>query len=127
MNENEKNSGLINQWTTFLFNDWINRWALMEISISNRVFTWSNNQAHPTLEKLDRILMNSEWEDLFPLVTTRKLVRDISDHNPLLLSTNSACPQAPKPREFRFEMSWMAKEEFLPLVEKNLAEACQII
>ena len=80
------------------------------------LYTWSNNQAHPTLEKLDRILMNSEWKDLFPLVTTRKLVRDISDHNPLVLSTNSACPQSPKPREFRFEMSWMTNEEFLPLV-----------
>ena len=80
--------------------------------------TWSNKQAHPTLEKLDRILMSEEWEDLFPLVTVRKLVRDVFDHNPLLLATNSSPPQAPKPREFRFEMSWMKNKEFLPLVEK---------
>lgn len=101
------------------FNAIINTMCLREIYVEGGLFTWSNNQAHPSLQKMDRILMNSEWEDIFPLVTARKLVRDISDNNPLLLFTNSACPHTPKPREFRFEMSWMANEEFLPLVKKS--------
>ena len=42
-NEAEKSSGQINHQTALLFNDWINRWAMMEISISNIVFTRSNN------------------------------------------------------------------------------------
>ena len=100
------------------FNDIINTMCLREIFIEGGLYTWSNNQSHPTLEKLDRILMSNGWEDLFPLVIVRKLVRDLSDHNSLLLSTNSNHPQNPKPREFRFEMSWMTKEEFLPLVSK---------
>lgn len=62
--------------------------------------------------------MNSDWEDLFPLVTARKLVRDVYNHNPLLMAMNSTQPQSPKPREFRFEMSWMANEEFLSLVRE---------
>ena len=66
------------------FNAIINTMCLREIFVEGGMFTWSNNQAHPTLEKLDKILMSYDWEDLFPLVTARKLVRDVSDHNPLL-------------------------------------------
>lgn len=40
----DQSSGLINHQSTLLFNDWINRWGLLEISISNRNYTWSNNQ-----------------------------------------------------------------------------------
>lgn len=31
--------------------------------------------------------MSGDWEDLFPLVNVRNLVRDLSDHNPMLLSS----------------------------------------
>uniref|UniRef100_A0A453GN12 Endonuclease/exonuclease/phosphatase domain-containing protein n=1 Tax=Aegilops tauschii subsp. strangulata TaxID=200361 RepID=A0A453GN12_AEGTS len=62
--------------------------------------------------------MSEEWEDLFPLVSIRKLVREISDHNPLLLATGEEGREAPKPREFRFDLSWIKDERFLPLVGK---------
>jgi exonuclease III len=50
-------------------------------------YTWSNNQINPTLEKLDRFLMSSDWEDLFPLTTIHKIAREVSDHNPIILDT----------------------------------------
>jgi hypothetical protein len=81
-------------------------------------YTWSNKQASPTLEKLDRILMTLDWEDMFPLVSVRKLVRDISDHNALLLDTGTQSSIANKSREFRFDISWFKHDDFLPLVEK---------
>uniref|UniRef100_A0A453T414 Endonuclease/exonuclease/phosphatase domain-containing protein n=1 Tax=Aegilops tauschii subsp. strangulata TaxID=200361 RepID=A0A453T414_AEGTS len=59
-----------------------------------------------------------EWEDLFPLVTVRKLVRDVSDHNPLLLSSNSTIERPTRQREFRFELSWLKNEEFYPTAKK---------
>jgi hypothetical protein len=68
-------------------------------------FTWSNNHASPTLEKLDRILMSPDWEDLFPLVTIRKLVREVSDHNALLLDTGSHVIPLNASREFHFDLS----------------------
>ena len=114
----EKNKKMMASQYVDRFNAIINNLCLREIFVEGGMFTWSNNQAHPTLEKLDRILISYEWEDLFLLVTVRRLVRDVSDHNPLLMSTNSSQPQSPKPREFRFEMSWMANEEFLPLVKQ---------
>lgn len=70
------------------------------------------------LEKLDRILMSESWEDLFPLVSVRKLVQEISDHNPLLLSSGEEGREAPKPREFRFDLSWIKDDRFLPIVSK---------
>ena len=70
------------------------------------------------MEKIDRILMSCDWESLYPLVTVRKQVRELSDHNPLLLSSGDMDREAHKPREFRFDLAWLKNEDFLPLVEK---------
>jgi endonuclease/exonuclease/phosphatase family metal-dependent hydrolase len=50
------------------------------------MFTWTNNQENPTLEKLDRVLVTKEWEDIFPRASVNRLPREISDHNPLIIS-----------------------------------------
>ena len=86
--------------------------------MSGGMYTWTNGQSHPTLEKLDRVLMSNDWEDIFPQVNIRKLVRDVPDHNALLLSSDNHVVRSPQTREFRFELSWLKSEEFLPLVEK---------
>jgi hypothetical protein len=52
------------------------------------------------MEKLDRILMSHYWEDLLPLVTVRKLVREVSDHNALLLDSGVHSPPLLKSRDF---------------------------
>jgi hypothetical protein len=103
----------INKWTD-MFNSIINTYALREIHLSGGQYTWSNNQLDPTLEKLDRFLMSSDWEDLFPLTTVHKLSRDISDHNPLILDTLENKPKKKYP--FRFEKNWTKEEDFLDRV-----------
>jgi hypothetical protein len=77
-------------------------------------YTWSNKRKNPTLEKLDRILMSPEWEMLFPLVSVRKLVKDGSDHCPLLLDTGDNV--IPRKKGFKFDLSWLKNKEFLPKV-----------
>ena len=57
-------------------------------------FTWSNNHCDPTLEKLDRILISKDWEDIFPKVLINKLPTEVFDHNPLIIS--SATNQPPE-------------------------------
>jgi hypothetical protein len=97
----EKNKRMrCNRWTNML-NSIIITYALREIHLSGGQYTWTNSQADPTLEKLDRFLMSSDWEDLFPLTTVHKLNRDISDHNTLILDTMENRPK--KKYEFRFE------------------------
>ena len=109
---------MVNNKAIGLFNSIINTLALREIHISEGKYTWTNNQAHPTLETLDRILMYECWEDAFPLVSVRKLVREIFNHNHLLLSSGEEGREAPKPHEFRFDLSWIKDDNFLPTVRK---------
>ena len=58
----------------------------MEIQLSGRKYTWSNNHEDPTYDLLDRVLILTSWEDTYPLVTVTTLNRDLSDHTPLLIS-----------------------------------------
>ena len=52
-------------------------------------YTWSNNRFDPTLERLDRVLINDKWEKEFSLTNLmRKAPREMSDHNPLMLCTD---------------------------------------
>jgi hypothetical protein len=89
---------------------------LRELFISGGAFTWSNNQEVPTLEKLDRILVNKEWEALFPIVHVYKIPRAMSDHNPLILSTQQVLRS--RTREFRFELSWIKDTDFHVRIQK---------
>ena len=79
-------------------------------------YTWSNNQQNPTLEKLDRILISDDWEKLFPLTNLRKLPRELSDHNPLLLCTEQSTHK--KSKAFCFETFWLKHQEFLQKISE---------
>ena len=56
--QREKSNGIINFSHASIFNDWINKWGLIEIKDPRRVFSWSNNQEHPIMATLDRILIS---------------------------------------------------------------------
>jgi hypothetical protein len=83
----EKNKNFTANRFSDMFNWIINSYELREIVMNGGKFTWSNNQMNPTLEKLDRVLMNNDWETIYPLTTLRKIPRLMSDHNPLMLCT----------------------------------------
>jgi hypothetical protein len=76
----EKNNANYNARCPFLFNAVIDGLNLRELKMTERNFTWANNLASPTFEKLDRILITTEWEEIFPLSTIRALTREIFDH-----------------------------------------------
>jgi len=44
------------------FNDWINRWGLIEIKNPAKTYTWFKNQERPIMAALDRILINADFE-----------------------------------------------------------------
>jgi hypothetical protein len=54
--------------------------------------------------------MRRGWEILFPTVHGHKEPRNMSDHNPLIISTQSADPRCR--REFRFELTWLKHPDF---------------
>jgi endonuclease/exonuclease/phosphatase family metal-dependent hydrolase len=73
---------------TPLFNSLIHFYELKELVMCGGLYTWSNNQEIPILEKLDRVLVSQEWEDMFPQVVVNRLPSEIFDHNPLLVTIN---------------------------------------
>jgi hypothetical protein len=112
----EKNKSFCANRYSDMFNWIINTYGLREIALVGGKFTWSNNHDLPTLEKLDRVLMNDKWEGLFPLTTLRKKPRLMSDHNPLLLCTGQ--DQKKKAKNFCFESSWLKQEDFICKVKE---------
>ena len=83
-----------------------------------RQFTWANSLSEPTYEKLDRVLMDTDWESKFPLVSVRALERieDLPDHAPILLTTG--LPRPPCTRRFKFELGWLYREGFQDMVKR---------
>ena len=105
----------LSKWSA-LFNSIIEHWGLKELVLSGRSFTWSNNQADPLFELLDRVLVSPEWELEYPLVSVRTLVRGVSDHAALLLDVGNIPVTVNKP--FKFELSWFLREDLEYVVKK---------
>jgi hypothetical protein len=85
--------------------------------MSGHKFTWANSRRVPTYERLDRVLVSTEWEQNYPLATVEALNREISDHTPLLLSTGEkAIPKRQAP--FKFDLGWLLREGFFEMVSE---------
>jgi hypothetical protein len=72
-----------------LFNNMIWDLSLQEIPLLDHVFTWSNMQNPPILSKLDRILINADWNDSLPNSVASTLPRTTSDHFPLKIEVST--------------------------------------
>ena len=83
----EKKQNNFNPRWPFLFNAAIDSFDLREIELIGRQFTWANSLTDPTYEKLDRVLITTEWELKYRLVMLHASDRGLSDHTPLLLET----------------------------------------
>lgn len=51
------------------FLDFISDNGLSDLPLLGGVFTWSNNRSTQSWSWIDRFLLNSEWEALFPEVS----------------------------------------------------------
>jgi hypothetical protein len=100
-----------------LFNVFIDILDLREIEMSGRRFTWANSHRVPTYERLDRVLISTEWEQQYPLATVEALNTEIFDHTPLLLRLGEKAI-AKKSALFKFELGWLLKEGFFDVVSK---------
>jgi hypothetical protein len=114
----EKSRGRFDNHWPFLFNAVIDSLDLREVTMVGRQFTWANSLSEPTYEKLDRVLMDSDWEQKYPMVSSRALPRiaALSDHAPILLSTGSSIP--PRKRPFKFELGWIQRDGFSDMVKR---------
>lgn len=97
---------------TLLFNDLIKGFALIDLPMANQSFTWSNLQKSPTLAKLDRFLISTEWDLDFPLTKVEALPRVTSDHCSILLTAKRS-DMMRKNKLFRFEEAWLNHGDFV--------------
>jgi hypothetical protein len=84
--------------------------ALMDLPLSGRVFTWSNNRSWSQLE---RFLVSPEWELSYLGLMQKKLLRLCSDHAPILLLKGSL---QNRKSSFKFENMWLKEEGFVDKV-----------
>ncbi|KAH0757746.1 hypothetical protein KY290_021239 [Solanum tuberosum] len=120
LDEEEKLGGLdftINEAIDFA--SFISRNALSEVHFSGSKYTWWNGRIEEAciFKKLDRILVNQEFLDVFPASEVHHLIRQGSNHAPLHLSCNSY--EVPIIKPFRFMNFWSRHQQFKKIVEDS--------
>lgn len=106
-------NGRLNRRMMRRFARFLNEMLLSELFLQGRLFTWSSEREHPTLERIDRAFATSDWLEGFPNHRLRAFSTDCSDHAPLLLRTTTS-PWATK--RFRFESFWTNFDGFMQVV-----------
>uniref|UniRef100_A0A803PQ16 DUF4283 domain-containing protein n=1 Tax=Cannabis sativa TaxID=3483 RepID=A0A803PQ16_CANSA len=96
---------------------------LREISSAGNSFTWCNGRASNLIyEKLDRVLCNSVWLDMFKFNKVTLLKWWNSDHRPMLLEAQQSGKRSLFRRNwgsrFHYEHAWADNDECLKIINE---------
>ncbi|KAI9112778.1 hypothetical protein K1719_016281 [Acacia pycnantha] len=95
---------------------WVDLNDMQDLGFVGPEFTWKRGASEA---RLDRMLANEQWFNLFPNASVAHLPFFKSDHRPLLLRLDTTVG-APEPnRPFRFIAAWVLHEEFDEFVRKS--------
>lgn len=86
---------------------------LQDLRLQGQKYTWSRAETHA---RLDRFLVNSAWVGSYPNSTQMAIASQLSDHIPVLCSTQT---KFPSPNVFRMETQWLKEESFKRKVLQN--------
>lgn len=111
----DKSNDYLNRRNMGRFRRFVNELQLKDVYLHGRRYTWSNERACPTLEKLDRILVTVDWELNYPGCLLQALASGMSDHCTLLLATNANFSAK---RRFHFENWWIKMPGFEEALQK---------
>ncbi|XP_060190580.1 uncharacterized protein LOC132619813 [Lycium barbarum] len=120
LNQEEKISGLpVNKNNAEDFAFCINSCELQEVNFKGSPFTWWNGRADNEciFERLERMLINSQFLNWFGHIEVEHLARIGSDHAPLLCSYGEVANNIP--RLFKFHNFLTDHESFLDTVKQN--------
>ncbi|XP_073362920.1 uncharacterized protein [Aegilops tauschii subsp. strangulata] len=109
----DKSNNNINLRLMGKFRAAIDELELIDFPLFGRKFTWSNERENTTLTRINRVMVTSDWEALFPHFQLSPASTNVSDHCPLVLRRMdvSHC------RAFRFENHWLRCPEFAEIVQ----------
>ncbi|CAN1221856.1 Transposon TX1 uncharacterized 149 kDa protein, partial [Linum grandiflorum] len=83
--------------------------ALLDLSPSGPLFTWTNRQTYEVKSRLDRFLFSPSWINIFPHTTVQHLSDNGSDHRAILLTIDKN-NYGPK-KYFSFDSRWLSNSE----------------
>jgi endonuclease/exonuclease/phosphatase family metal-dependent hydrolase len=108
----ETTSVNVKKYRMHKFNSFVKSCGLFDLGFSGPAYTWTNKRfsSKPIFERLDRCLVNADWCGLFPNTNVFNLPIMLSDHAPILVSTESHF-RRPK-LSFKFENWWMMENDF---------------
>lgn len=101
------------------FRSFIESYDLAQMSFKGSPFTWWNSRAGVDciFERLDRVLYNDHFQNVFANLEVEYLPRTGSDHAPLLISGYSEASKICRP--FKFLNFWTSHETFNEIVKLN--------
>ncbi|XP_060200867.1 uncharacterized protein LOC132629156 [Lycium barbarum] len=97
----------------------INSCGLFDMGFKGSPFTWWNGRAAEDciFKRLDRIVVNILFQNIFPQIEVEHLSKTGSDHAPLIVSLGEDAVICIKP--FRFLNFWVQHETFKEVVAQN--------
>jgi hypothetical protein len=100
------------------FNLLIENLEVEDLALFGRKFTWIQPNGDCS-SRLDRILVSSNWNDVWGGASLWALSRDVSDHCPIILR-HASSDWGPKP--FRFNNYWLKNKDFKVIVDRTWRE-----
>jgi hypothetical protein len=109
----DKNNSNLNRRRMSQFRRFINAASLKELHLNGRLFMWSNEWAHPALERINCAFVSKEWDELYLNNDLHSLASVCSDHAPLLLWADNVFAYKKS-----FHAFWPRFPRYLEIVER---------
>ncbi|GMJ07486.1 hypothetical protein HRI_004417800 [Hibiscus trionum] len=93
-----------------IFSDFIDSLCLIDLPLKGGTYTWSNFREKPSMSRLDRFLISPEILGIWPDLIQSALHKNISDHNPIVLSMVT---QDWGPKPFRWFDVWTKDKDLM--------------
>ncbi|XP_026407051.1 uncharacterized protein LOC113302355 [Papaver somniferum] len=88
---------------------------LIDLPIAGAKYTWIKKGSNTPRSKIDRFVVNAEWDDHFYYIIVKALGRPFSDHKPIWISCDLE-DWGPPP--WRFESMWILEPGFMDLMQQ---------
>ncbi|XP_043697267.1 uncharacterized protein LOC122648063 [Telopea speciosissima] len=101
------------------FNSFIDDAGLIDLKWKGEAMTWNNRQSGDSRIccKLDRVMVNLAWMDVFRSSEATIHPPGLSDHSPVVVTVLDETNFGPKP--FRFFEAWIGREGYVDVVQKG--------
>lgn len=99
------------------FNEAVQKAELMVVEFDRSFFTWANGSIW---QRLDRMLVNTQWAATFNMVHVSHLARGRLDHSPPLTKSS---PRQHVRGSFRFLNMWVTDLQFNQVVQHSWAQS----